>query len=276
MIALWPEGVKPRVGAALGAGPTRDGPATPRYIETTRVVDLRHNGDMDVRSHEAVLRRIPMLAGLPPAVLAELMALAVETPIRRGEVLFADGDPAAFLPLLLAGRVKLYRSDAEGREQVLHLVRAPSSFGEAAVFGPGIFPVTAEVLEDGALARVPRDVLLDLMRRRPEVSLAMLASLSAWLRRLVDLVDSLSLATVEQRVAGYLWAAFTRSAPAPAPGTTVRLEDPKHVIASLVGTAPAVLSRTFRKLELSGLIRIDGASVTVFDPTGLAALARRE
>jgi len=231
---------------------------------------------MDLKAHEAVLRRIPMLASLPEPVLAELMALAVETPLARGEVLFSDGEPAAFLPLLLSGRVKLYRSDSEGREQVLHLVRAPASFGEAAVFGPGVFPATAEALEDGRLARVPRDVLLDLLRRRPEVSLALLASLSAWLRRLVDLVDSLSLATVEQRVAGYLWAAFTRATPRPAPGTSVRLEDPKHVIAALAGTAPAVLSRTFRKLERAGLIRIDGATATVFDPTGLAALARRE
>jgi CRP/FNR family transcriptional regulator, dissimilatory nitrate respiration regulator len=231
---------------------------------------------MELTTHEGVLRRIPMLATLPEPVLAELLALAVETPLRRGEVLFSEGEPAAFLPLLLSGRVKLYRSDAEGREQVIHLVRAPASFGEAAVFGPGVFPATAEVLEDGRLLKVPRDVLLDLLRHRPEVCLALLASLSAWLRRLVDLVDSLSLATVEQRVAGYLWAAATRATPNPGTGTAVHLEDPKHVIAALCGTAPAVLSRTFRKLERSGLVRIDGATVTVFDPTGLATLARRE
>lgn len=231
---------------------------------------------MDLKRRGELLRCVPILAGLPEPVLAELVALAVEAPVRRGEVLFSEGDRAAFLPLLLAGRVKLYRSDAEGREQVIHLVRAPASFGEAAVFGPGVFPVTAEVLENGTLARVPRDVLLDLLRRRPDVCLALLASLSAWLRRLVDLVDSLSLATVEQRVAGYLWTAFARATPTPSPGTSVRLEDPKHVIAALAGTAPAVLSRTFRKLERAGLIRIDGTTATVFDPTGLAALARRE
>jgi CRP/FNR family transcriptional regulator, dissimilatory nitrate respiration regulator len=235
-----------------------------------------HNANMELSSLEPVLRRIPMLATLPGPVLGELLALAVPAPLHKGEVLFSEGEPAAFLPLLLSGRVKLYRSDAEGREQVIHLVRAPASFGEAAVFGPGVFPATAEVLEDGTLLQVPRDVLLDLLRRRPEVCLALLASLSAWLRRLVDLVDSLSLATVEQRVAGYLWATVTRAAPNPGSGTAVHLEDPKHVIAALCGTAPAVLSRTFRKLEQAGLIRVDGATVTVFDPTGLAALARRE
>ena len=127
-------------------------------------------------------------------------------------------------------------------------MRAPSSFGEAAVFGPGVFPATCEVLEDGRVARIPRGDLLDLLRRRPEVSLAMLASLSVWLRRLLDLVDSLALATVEQRVAGYLWALFSRASPAPQLGLTVHLDEPKHVI----------------------------AAVTLHDPAGLATLARRE
>jgi CRP/FNR family transcriptional regulator, dissimilatory nitrate respiration regulator len=223
-----------------------------------------------------LLRRIPLLAGLPEAAFGEVTALAVEAPVHKGQVLFNDGEPAGFLPLLLAGRVKLYRADADGREQVLHVVRAPSSFGEAAVFGPGVFPATCEVLEDGRVARIPRGDLVDLLRRRPEVSLAMLASLSVWLRRLVDLVDSLALASVEQRVAGYLWAVFTRSSPAPQPGLTVRLDEPKHVIAAVCGTAPAVLSRTFRKLGDAGLVSIAGASVTLHDPVGLATLAHRE
>jgi CRP/FNR family transcriptional regulator, dissimilatory nitrate respiration regulator len=223
-----------------------------------------------------LLRRIPLLASLPEAVFAEVASLAVEAPVHKGQILFSDGEPAVFLPLLLAGRAKLYRADAEGHEQVLHILRAPASFAEAAVFGPGVFPATCEAIEDGRVARISRAALLDLLRRRPEASLAMLASLSAWLRRLVDLVDSLALATVEQRVAGYLWAAFTRVTPAPQPGLAVRLEDPKHVIASMCGTAPAVLSRTFRKLGAAGLVGISGTTATLYDPTGLATLARRE
>jgi CRP/FNR family transcriptional regulator len=230
----------------------------------------------NVRPEEltAALRRIPLLAALPGPLLEELARLCGVRRVRKGELLFSEGDPASFLPLLLAGQVKLLRTGLEGREQVLHLVRAPASFAEAAVFGPGVFPATTVVVEAGQLATVPRTALLDLLRSRPEVSLALLASMSFWLRRLVDLVDGLALHTVEERVAAYLWSAFARSGATLVAGAQIRLEEPKRLIAALCGTAPEVLSRTFRRLASEDVVRINGPVATILDPAALAALAR--
>jgi CRP-like cAMP-binding protein len=217
-----------------------------------------------------------MFAGLPPAIFDELAALATTRRVEAGEVLFCEGERVEFLPLLLAGRVKLARTDAEGREQVLHLVRAPASFAEAAVFGPGVFPATAVVLVPGILASVPQGALLGLLRRRPEIATALLASMSMWLRRLVDLVEGLSLRTVGERVAAYLWATFVRSGQPLRPGLTVRLEDPKHLIAAVCGTGPEVLSRTFRRLEREGAVQIEGPVARLLHPERLRTLAEAQ
>jgi CRP/FNR family transcriptional regulator len=227
-------------------------------------------------SLEATLRRLPLFATVPLPVLTELAQLTVVRGVRAGQVIFSEGEEARALPLLLSGQIKLARSSPDGREQVLHLVRAPASFAEAAVFGPGIYPASAEVTRGGVLAEIPRADLLALLRRRPEVALAMLASVSVWLRRLVDLVEGLSLRTVEERVAGYLLSAAARSGCALESGVRVRLEDPKRLIAASCGTAPEVLSRTFRKLEARHLLRVEGAEVTILDAPGLLRLARGE
>lgn len=219
------------------------------------------------------LRRVPLLAGLPEPLFEELAALATVRRVTRGTVLFCEGERVAFLPLLLAGKVKLVRTGSDGREQLLHLVRAPASFAEAAVFGPGVFPASAVVVADGMLATIPKEPLLATLRSRPEVALALLASMSVWLRRLVDLVEGLSLHTVEERVAGYLWSVFVRSGKPLLAGTQVALEDPKHLIAALCGTAPEVLSRTFRRLEDAGVARVEGPTATLLDPAKLRALA---
>jgi CRP-like cAMP-binding protein len=221
----------------------------------------------------AALRRVPLLATLPLPVFAEIVPLCVERDVARGELLFGEGDAAAFLPILLTGKAKLYRIAPDGREQILHLVRAPASFAEAAVFGPGVFPAAAQALADGRLATVPRDALVDLLSRRPQVALALLASMSFWLRRLVDVVDGLSLHTVEERVAAYLWSGFVRSGLPLVAGARIRLEDPKHLIAAVCGTAPEVLSRTFRKLEADGAAGVDGPVATLLDPARLHDLA---
>lgn len=220
----------------------------------------------------AGLRRIPLFAALPPALLEDMARLCGVRRVRSGELLFSEGDPAEFLPLLLSGRVKLVRSGPDGREQVLHLVRAPASFAEAAVFGPGVFPATGVVIEAGELGVVPRPALLDLLRRRPDVALALLASMSVWLRRLADLVEGLALHTVEERVAAYLLSAFSRSGGRLARGAQIRLPEPKRLIAALCGTGPEVLSRTFRRLAEDGLVKITGPVATLLDPAGLAEL----
>lgn len=221
----------------------------------------------------AALRRLPLFTTLPPPLLEEVAGHCTTRALARGELVFSEGDPASFLPMLLSGQVKLFRAGPDGREQVLHVVRAPTSFAEAAVFGPGIFPATAQVLVAGELATLSRATLLDLLARRPQLVLSLLASMSIWLRRLVDLVEGLSLHSVEERVGAYLWSVFARSGIALLPGAQVRLEDPKHLIAALCGTAPEVLSRTFRKLEADGAVRVEGPVATLLDPACLQALA---
>jgi len=235
---------------------------------------LCDNAAVKLGDSGALLRQVPLLAGLPAEVFDRIVELCGSRTLARGELVFSSGERAEFLPLLLGGQVKLFRTGPDGREQVLHLVRAPASFAEAAVFGPGVFPATAQALEAGLLATVPRAELLALLRRRPEVALALIASLSAWLRRLADLVDGLSLHTVEERVAAYLWAVFVRSGRPLRPGLEVRLDDAKHLIAALCGTAPEVLSRTFRKLEADGAVRVTGPTAELLDPERLRTLAQ--
>jgi CRP/FNR family transcriptional regulator len=236
-------------------------------------VALWHNADVGPIELAAALRRVPLLATLPAPLLEEITRLCGVRRVSRGERLFAEGEEAGYLPILLAGRVKLVRGGADGRERVLHLVSAPASFAEAAVFGPGAFPAAAVVLEAGRLATIPRPALLDLLRRRPEIALALLASMSFWLRRLVDLADGLALRTVEERVAAYLWSVFVRSGVPLLPGARVRLEEPKRLIAALCGTVPEVLSRTFRRLAEERVVEIAGPAATLLDPNALAAKA---
>ncbi len=221
----------------------------------------------------ATLRRIPHFGALAPALLDEIARLSRARRVRKGELVFSEGEPAGVLPLLLSGQVKLVRTGPDGREQLLHLVRAPASFAEAAVFGPGVFPATATVVEGGVLATVDRPALLDLLRRRPEVALALLASMSLWMRRLADLVEGLALHSVEERVAAYLWSAFVRAEGTPSRGAEIRLGEPKRLIAALCGTAPEVLSRTFRRLAADGVVRVSGPTAELLDPEALAALA---
>lgn len=189
----------------------------------------------------------------------------------QGQILFHEGEPAEAMFGVLAGQVKLIRYTSKGKELLLHLVRAGQTFAEAALFGSGVYPATAEVLEPGELWVLRREPLTALVRRTPELGLALAGSVSVWARRLVNTLELLTQRRVEERVAVYLMArAGDRELRA---GDRIPLADARQLIAAQIGTAPEVLSRTFRHLEEVGVFAADSRSVTVLDPQRLRELA---
>ncbi len=191
--------------------------------------------------------------------------------LTKSEILFHEGEPADAIFALLEGRMKLVRYSEKGRELLIHLVKPGQSFAEAALFGAGTYPATAEAIEPSECWRLPRERLLALLQTRPELGLAMLASMAMWTRRLAGKLQLLTQRRVEERLAVYL---FSRTGgELPSPGETVSLGAPKHLVAAQCGTAPEVLSRTFKKLEDAEILRVGSDHVVVLDPTKLRDLA---
>jgi CRP/FNR family transcriptional regulator len=101
--------------------------------------------------------------------------------------------------------------------------------------------------------------------------MSMVASVSVWTRKLASKLELLTQRRVEERLAIYL-ISRTR-AETIRPGDSVQLSEPKNLIAAQCGTAPEVLSRTFRRLEDEGVIAVDANQVRVLSPDKLQALA---
>ncbi len=214
---------------------------------------------------------VALLAHLDEADRAEVIAAGSQIRLKRNQVLFHEGRRAEAIFVLLEGRMKLVRYSEKGRELLIHLVKPGQSFAEAALFGAGTYPATAEALETSLCWQLPREKLLELLGTRPELGLAMLASMALWTRRLAGKLQLLTQRRVEERLAVYLLS--RTGGVVPEAGETVSLGAPKHLVAAQCGTAPEVLSRTFKKLEEAGILAAGIDHVVVLDPAGLKNLA---
>ncbi|MCK5378432.1 MAG: Crp/Fnr family transcriptional regulator [Acidobacteria bacterium] len=218
-----------------------------------------------------ILSDVALLTHLSEEDRAAVIAAGSLVRLTKNQVLFHEGEPADAIFALLEGRMKLVRYSEKGRELLIHLVKPGQSFAEAALFGAGTYPATAEAIEPSECWRLPRERLLALLQTRPELGLAMLASMAMWTRRLAGKLQLLTQRRVEERLAVYL---FSRTGgELPSPGETVSLGAPKHLVAAQCGTAPEVLSRTFKKLEDAEILRVGSDHVVVLDPTKLRDLA---
>ena len=222
-------------------------------------------------NHREVLAQLPLLSQLTEEQRSRVIGAGHEKTLGRGEILFHEGEPSEALYAVISGQLKLVRYSPKGRELLIHLVNSGQTFAEAALFAAGTYPATAEAMQACRLWCLPRAALLDLLRATPELGLAMLGSISLWTRKILSKLELHTQRRVEERLAIYLLS--RAGSKELEPGDRIELAEPRNLIAAQCGTAPEVLSRTFRRLEEEGILEAAPHHVTIVDPSRLAALA---
>ena len=210
-----------------------------------------------------VLRKAPLFADLPPADLSRVGGISVVRRCTRRETLFREGDRAEGFFIVASGRVKIFKLSEDGKEQVLHILEAGDSFAEAAIFEGGGFPASAETLGEGEILFLPKRPFLELLEKNPKMGVRMLGSLSRWLKRMTDLVENLALRDVEARLVFFLSEEMKSRGVPLRNGEEYEIPVGKNVLASRLGTVPETFSRTLKKLQEEGKIRVKGNRIRI-------------
>lgn len=175
--------------------------------------------------------------------------------LAEGEVLFEQGRPAREIFMLESGQIKLGRISPEGHEKVIDLISPGSTFAEAIMFSrEQLYPVTATALLDSRVLCFDMKTYVDLLQRSTEACFAIMAQMSRRLHWQIAEIDRLTLHNATFRFVAYL----LDQVPSTDLGVSrVRLDTPKHVIASRLSMTPETLSRTISRLARDGLIDIE-------------------
>jgi CRP/FNR family transcriptional regulator len=228
---------------------------------------------MRILAAASTLRGCQLFTGLPAEELEEIAALAILKQLDKGDYLFHEGSQAEGFYVVQRGAINVHRVSPVGKEQVISVFGPGQSFAEAALASEGGYPANARAIEPTTILMVPKAGFIALVRRRPELALKMLGSMSQHLRVLVGLLDDLTLKDVEARLLNWLLKRCPR--PLKANPVQVELDRTKRVLASEIGTVSETLSRTLAKLRDQKLIRVAGKAITVLNPLELVRTLRR-
>ncbi len=217
------------------------------------------------------LRAVPLFAGLDDRQIERVRSIVRVVEVGRRDVLFREGEPVEGIYVLLEGRIKLYRLSPDGREHILHVVRPGQTFAEAAVFMAGGYPAYAEALQKSRAVLLPKRRLLELLREEPDISLAIIVSLSRYLKQFADRIEDLSLKDVSARLARWFLQTSQEKG-----RDFWDLDITKAELASQLGTVGETLSRTLRKFREAGWVDVKGRFVKILDREKLEAVAQGE
>lgn len=215
------------------------------------------------------LAQIPHFAELPTSVLADISQRARPCHFDAGQIIYLEGEPASCLYVLEKGWIRATRMSAEGREQAMMFLEPVEIFGDIAVFTDRPYPCTVIALEAVEAWAIDKTAIHDLVARLPELSLAMIRRLGERVRYYIELVEDLSLRSVEARLSNTLLKHAEHSGEllvVPRRRWTTFDE-----MAVRLGTVRDVLSRALRTLEGEGLLRVERHRIVILDPEGLKA-----
>ncbi len=221
-----------------------------------------------------VLRQALLFSGLDDEAAAALGSAMVEHRLPRGDVLFREGDKGDQLYVVTDGKVKLGRTSADGRENLLAILGPGQMFGELSLFDPGPRSATVTAVTDCTIQSLNHHELGHWLDGRPEVARGLLAQLAGRLRRANDVVADLVFSDVPGRVAKALLELSSRFGRRADDGIHVHHDLTQEELAQLVGASRETVNKALADFASRGWLRLEGRSVVLFDVERLRRRAR--
>ena len=135
-----------------------------------------------------LLRDVPLFQTLDEAERTAVAALMTETRFAAGATLFRENDPGGVMYLIRDGRVELWVTDEERAKVPVDTLHAGDFFGELTLLDGGLRSTSATALEDLDCLALERKPFVELLARRPEMALDLLAALVKRIRKTDELL----------------------------------------------------------------------------------------
>jgi len=216
------------------------------------------------------LASVHYLKELDRATLEIVARSAIRREYDAGQVVFFEGEPSSGLCIVEQGWLKAIKLGLDGREQVLDFLGPGAVFNAIGVFASPSNPASVLALEASTVWIIRRDTMLRLLAEHPHLAHAVIQDLAGRVLHLIQLVEDLSLRTVEARLARMLLQRATSD-------TLLRQRWATQAeMAARLGTVPDVLNRALRVLAQEGLIQVERHQIQIIDKEGLEAVAGLE
>ncbi|WP_147064262.1 Crp/Fnr family transcriptional regulator [Knoellia locipacati] len=221
-----------------------------------------------------IVRKAPLFAALDDEAADSLITSMTAQHMERGDVLFHEGDPGDRLYVIGEGKIKLGRSSADGRENLLAILGPGEMFGELSLFDPGPRTATATAVAETQIVGLTHDQLKAFLGERPGVATTLLAALARRLRRTNESLADLVFTDVPGRVAKALIDLSDRFGRPVEGGVMVSHDLTQEELAQLVGASRETVNKALADFATRGWLKLEARAVLVQDMERLQRRAR--
>lgn len=222
---------------------------------------------------DEALRRAPVFSRLGAEDRRRLAEVSRLQHFRRGETVFAEGDPPGHFCTVVTGRVKVFKMTPAGKDVILEIFGAGDPLGAAAAYDGHPFPASAVAIEDSRVLLVPRQAFFMLLEQHPTLVRGLLSGLTHRLAELAVRLAELSGGRVEPRFARLFLKLAEEQGRPERGGTFVPVALSRQELADMTGTTVETSIRIMSRWGKHRTVITEKDGFLVLNPAELETLA---
>lgn len=214
-----------------------------------------------------------ILTELPSDDFELLTANKTEQFYKKGETIFREGGFPSGIYFIKEGKVKKYKLDKDGREQIIYVANTGELLGYHAILAEDRYPDSAAALEESKVAFIPKEDFLETLLQSEVLSRRLLKTLSHEFAVLANSLTMFAQKSVRERLALQLIVLREKYKVNFQLGMPVEINMSRDDLASLVGTARENVVRVLSEFREDGILETQGRKIIVHDVNKLISIA---
>lgn len=215
------------------------------------------------------MHKVPIFSNLNEEEMQQIADIITDREYKKGESIYLAGDLEERLYVINHGKVKIYKVSETGKEQIIRILYPGDFMGELSLFARSPLDTNAEALEATAVCVIDGNKLNQIIKDVPSIAVKIIEELSKRLQSAENMIESLGLHDVEQRIADTLLRMSGEK-------NEVTLAITKKDLASHMGMSQETLSRKLSSFQEMGLIKqIGQRTIMILNREGLEDIARQ-
>ncbi|WP_158729498.1 MULTISPECIES: Crp/Fnr family transcriptional regulator [unclassified Flavobacterium] len=223
------------------------------------------------KCEQCIVREFSSLKALTKQELVQLSDCKTSHIVKKGEIIFKEGDTVNGIYCIKDGVCKLIKLSANGKDHIVKLVTKGELLGQRSMISEEPVNLSAVALDDMQVCFIPKSEVMGYFDKNNKFSMNVMKTICGDLKEADDQMVNLAQKTVKERLAEtllYLHDTFGTNEDA-----SLKVQLSRDDLASMIGTATESCIRLLSDFKKLGLIELSGKKIVLLELSKLKKLA---
>lgn len=228
---------------------------------------MKWKGDVGMKHNwiKHRLKDVPLFRALSDQELTAIMDISQARKYKQRAFVFMQGDPLERVFFIHSGSVKIYKTDLNGKEQIVSVLQAGEMFPHTGFFRRGNYPAHAEVVDEAVLISIPIAEFEQTLLYSPELCMKLFRVMGEKIIDLHNRLEEQVLHNTYEQIIMLLLRLTKTNAVKQSHYYRLTTHFTNRELANMIGTTRETISRTFSQLKRKKIIDNDDHGFYLID-----------